>query len=345
MSPHETEVALDLHLRSALPDARKRDGCLRLTRLSGGQSNPTFRVDGWGAPMVLRKKPDGVLAPSAHAIEREFRVLRALHGGAVPVPEPIHLCEDPSVVGTPFYLMGWVEGRVFWNQTLPDLAAADRRAYFEEMSRVLASIHAVDWTATGLADFGARGHFVPRQLKRWGAAIEADSAASRRTVLRDALTWLAAHVPPERDTVLLHGDFRIDNLIFSPQRPEALAVLDWEISTLGDRWAELAYQLMSWRLDADRFDHGLGSRDLRALGIPSEAECVDAYAKRVGMEAQSWDYYMAYNLFRLAAILFAIRERIARGTASSDAPRAAAHAEYVSDLAVDAIHALAGAAA
>lgn len=332
--------ALEAHLREHLPEL-KFDR-IQLTRLAGGQSNPTFRIDGLSCPLVLRKKPDGTLSASAHAIDREFRVLQALQGSHVPVPKALLFCEDSSVIGTAFYVMEFVPGRVYWNQSLPDLPAHDRAAVFDEMLHVLAEIHSVDLSASGLEDFGPTRHYVARQLKRWSSVLDTDVAATRRSPLRDAHAWLASNLPEETAAVLLHGDFRIDNLVFDSVRPKVLSVLDWEMSTLGDRWAELAYQLMSWRLDAGRFAHGLGGRDLSALGIPLEQACVDAYCSRVGIRPERWEYYIAYNLFRLAAILFAIRERIERGTASPDAVSTAAHAEYVSDLATQAVHTLAG---
>jgi aminoglycoside phosphotransferase (APT) family kinase protein len=287
-------------------------------QFSGGQSNPTYLIDSAGGRFVLRRKPGGNLLPSAHAIEREYRVIAALRDSGVPVPGACALCEDPSVIGTAFYVMDYVEGRTFWDDALPDVPAGERRAIFGELSRVLAALHALDVDAAGLADFGKPGQYVERQVARWTKQYRA-SQTEVIEAMDHLIEHLPRHIPPGEETCLVHGDYRLDNVIFHPREPRILAVIDWELSTLGAPLAELAYLAMRWRMPADGF-HALGGLDLARLAIPGEAEFVATYCARRGREQVAprvWAYYLAFNLFRLAAILQGVLSRALQGNASS----------------------------
>ena len=292
------------------------DGGLTASEITGGQSNPTYRLDVGSHRYVLRRKPDGVLLPSAHAIEREYRVMRALAGTGVPVPRVHLLCEDTSVVGTPFYLMDFVEGRVFWDASLPGLEPRERAALYDELNRVIAALHQVDVAAVGLSDFGRPGRYLERQIERWTRQYRA-SETERIDAMERLIEWLPAHVPAADETSLVHGDYRIDNVIFHPTEPRILGVLDWELSTLGHPLADFAYHCMSWRVTSDEF-RGIKGHDLDALGIPQEATYVEAYRRRTGRESlPDWDYYLAFNMFRMSAILQGILARALQGNATS----------------------------
>jgi aminoglycoside phosphotransferase (APT) family kinase protein len=305
------------YLRPYLPHR----GALAMERLGGGQSNPTYLLRAGDRRYVLRRKPAGTLLPSAHAIEREYRVIEALSGSGVPVPRVHVLCEDLSVIGTAFYVMEFIEGRVFLDPSLPGMAPAARAAVYDELNRVIAALHRVDFVAAGLADFGRTGNYLKRQIERWTRQYRA-SETERIDAMERLIEWLPAHLPANDETALVHGDYRIDNVIFHPVEPRILAVLDWELSTLGHPLADFAYHCMSWRVTPDEF-RGLKGHDLAALGIPAEQACVDAYCKRTGRDAlPHWDYYLAFNMFRMAAILQGILGRALAGNAAgADAQR------------------------
>jgi aminoglycoside phosphotransferase (APT) family kinase protein len=288
-------------------------------QFKGGQSNPTYRLTAAdGRRFVLRRKPPGKLLPSAHAVDREYRVISALHPTGFPVARPHVLCEDESVIGTAFYVMDYVEGRVLWDQSLPGMTKSERHAIWEELNRVIAQLHSLDYRALGLEQFGKPGNYIARQIARWSKQYQASETEPIRA-MNELIAWLPNNIPPETGTTVVHGDFRLDNAIFHPAEPRILAVLDWELSTLGDPLADFAYHCMSWHIPPGQF-RGIGGLDLAALGIPTEAEYVRMYCKRTGragIEASHWDFYMAYNLFRIAAILQGIAKRVVDGTAAS----------------------------
>ena len=294
------------------------EGLLGVRRVEGGQSNPTFIVDAGARRYVLRRKPAGTLLPSAHAVEREFRVLKALFGSAVPVPRARVLCEDTAILGSPFYLMDFVEGRILGDQTLPGMAQAERRAMYEEMNRVLAALHGVDYKAIGLQDYGREGRYVERQIERWTRQYRA--AETRRIEPMERLIdWLPAHVPVQQSTSIVHGDYRLDNLIFHPTEPRIVAVLDWELSTLGDPLVDFACHCMSWHL-ALGTHRTLAGADLALLGIPAETEYVAAYCHSTGSGVDGriphWMFYLAFSMFRLAAIQQGVARRALDGNAA-----------------------------
>jgi aminoglycoside phosphotransferase (APT) family kinase protein len=295
---------------------RPFEGDLQVEQFAGGQSNPTYLVTAGGERYVLRRKPPGALLPSAHAVDREFRIMRALAHSGVPVPQVIVLCEDPAVIGTAFMLMEYVQGRVFWDATLPGLEAAERLALYDELNRVIAALHAVDYGAVGLADYGRPGNYLKRQIDRWTRQYRA-AATEPIEAMERLIEWLPAHVPESDETTVVHGDYRIDNVIFHPTEPRILAVLDWELSTLGHPLADLAYHVMTWRVTPGEF-RGMRGADLAALGIPDEAAYVAAYCRRTGRAGiADWDYYLAFNMFRMAAILQGILARALQGNAAS----------------------------
>ncbi len=290
-----------------------------LQRFKGGQSNPTYLMtDGAGTRYVLRKKPDGELLPSAHAVDREYRVIAALGGSEVPVARALGYCADASVIGTAFYVMAFVEGRVLWDPALPDCDRAERTAIYDDMNRVVAALHRVDPAAVGLADYGRSGNFFERQIGRWTRQYQA-SATEPIPAMERLIEWLPAHVPPDDETGIFHGDLRIDNMIFHPTEPRVLALLDWELSTLGHPLADFAYHALPWRLTAAQF-RGMAGTDYASLGIPDERSYLDAYCRRTGrapVDPAHWEFYLAYSMFRLAAILQGILKRSMDGTASS----------------------------
>ena len=290
-----------------------------IEQFKGGQSNPTYKLTAAdGRRFVLRRKPPGKLLPSAHAVDREFRVIKALHATGFPVAQPHVLCEDESVIGTAFYVMDFVEGRVLWDQSLPGMSKAERGAIWDELNRVIALLHSIDYRAVGLETFGKPGNYIERQVARWTKQYQA-SQTEPMEAMDNLIAWLPKNIPPETGTTVVHGDFRLDNTIFHPAEPRILAVLDWELSTLGDPLADFAYHCMSWHIPPGQF-RGIGGLDLQALGIPSEREYVDRYCKRTGrggIDPTHWDFYLAYNLFRISAILQGIRKRVVDGTAAS----------------------------
>jgi aminoglycoside phosphotransferase (APT) family kinase protein len=294
-------------------------GSLSVEQYKGGQSNPTFRLAAGSERYVLRAKPAPAakLLPSAHAVDREYRVMSALAGAGIPVPRTLALCEDESVIGRAFFVMECVEGRVLWDQSLPGMAPAERGAIYDEMNRVIAALHRVDYAAIGLADYGKPGNYFARQIGRWTRQYQA-SETEKIPAMDRLIEWLPGHIPPGDETAIVHGDYRMDNLVFHRSEPRILAVLDWELSTLGHPLADFAYHCMSWHIAPGRF-RGIAGLDLRALGIPREDEYVAAYCARTGREGiEHWDFYLAYNLFRIAAILQGIMKRALDGTAASE---------------------------
>lgn len=319
---HETSMsvrhALDIDRLAGFLRAQVHDfqGALQVEKFAGGQSNPTYRVTAGERSFVIRRKPPGALLASAHAIDREYRVIQALADSGVPVPAVYALCEDDSVIGTAFYVMEFVQGRVFWDPSLPGLTSAHRTAIYDELGRVMAALHSVDYPAAGLQDFGRPGNYLSRQIERWTRQYRA-CESERIDEMERLIEWLPAHLPAREETALVHGDYRIDNVIFDPTESRILAVLDWELSTLGDPLADFAYHCMTWRVSPDEF-RGLKGHDLQALGIPTEKAYVAAYCKRTGREAlPDWDYYLAFNMFRMAAILQGIFARALKGNAAS----------------------------
>lgn len=318
-------------------------GPFSLQRIDGGQSNPSWILRGAQRAWIVRAKPGpaATLAPSAHAIEREYRVLQALAGSAVPVPQVHLLCEDESVLGAAFYVMDFVEGRVFRDARLPTLSADERQACHGDAQGVLAALHSVDWQAAGLQDYGKADRFFERLTRRWTQQYQASAALTRPIESMDRLAqWLAQHVPAGADDPararLTHGDFRIENLMFHPQRPQVVAVLDWELSTVGQPLSDLAYHCIAWHMPAGPLQ-GFGGDAPRPAGVPGERAYIERYCQRTGQDAQrvlaDWPFYLGFNLFRLGAILAGIGARLAQGTAASgQAAAVAAMAQPVADL-------------
>jgi aminoglycoside phosphotransferase (APT) family kinase protein len=293
-------------------------GDLAVRQFRGGQSNPTFLLESGGARFVLRKKPSGALLPSAHMIEREYRVMHALRDSGVPIIPTRLICEDSSVIGTPFYVMDFAEGRVFRDPALPDLAPAERRAIYAEMSDVMARLHAVDWRAVGLDGFGKPTGYVARQIALWTRQYEA--AKTHEIPAFDALIrWLPEHMPQDERTTIAHGDFRLENLMYHPTEPRVIGVLDWELATLGHPLADVAYNCMIWHLDpATPNLGGLAGRDLAALGIPSEAEYLADYARSACLaRIDDYAFFLAFAFFRFASIAQGIYARARAGNASA----------------------------
>jgi aminoglycoside phosphotransferase (APT) family kinase protein len=291
-------------------------GPLTVEQFRGGQSNPTFRLTAGGKHYVLRRKPPGKLLPSAHAVDREYRVITALRDTDVPVARSHALCLDESVIGTTFYIMDYVEGRIFWDPTLPELEKSQRRAIYDAMNAVIAALHKVDYAALGLGDFGKPGNYFARQIDRWTKQYRA-SETEKIAAMDRLIEWLPRNLPADDETTIVHGDYRLDNMIFHPTEPRVLAVLDWELSTLGNPLGDFSYHMMTWELGPEAY-RGLGGKDLGALGIPSRDEYRAIYCRRTGRaEIANWDFYMAYNMFRLAAILQGIMGRVMQGTAAN----------------------------
>ena len=310
----------------------KFSGDLIVEQFQGGQSNPTYRVSAGGQRYVLRRKPPGKLLPSAHAVEREFRVMSALAGSEVPVAKMVALCEDPGVIGTAFYLMEYVEGRVLWDATLPGLTPTQRAEHYDELNRVIAALHRIDYGAAGLGDFGKPGNYIERQIARWSKQYHA-AAAERIPAMDRLIEWLPLHVPDGDETTIVHGDYRLDNVIFHATEPRVLAVLDWELSTLGHPLSDFAYQVMAWRLAPQEF-RGLKGSDFAALGIPTEDEYVAAYCRRTGRTAiPHWEVYLIFNMFRIAAILHGVLARALQGNAASqNAVETGSRARLIADI-------------
>lgn len=304
---------LERWLGSTVPGVR---GPLSVTKFPDGQSNPTYRIDTGGPSFVLRRKPTGDLLPSAHAIDREYRVLGSLHGRGFPVPRPIAYCEDETVIGTAFFVMEMVEGRTFWDGTLPGLAADARRAVYEAMVDTLARLHRFDPSEIGLGDFGRTGNYVERQVQRWTKQYRA-TQTDDIPEMEKLMEWLPRGIPQQGRVAVIHGDYRIDNIIFRPDAAQVAAVLDWELSTLGDPLADFAYFAMNWVTPNDG-RAGVGGVDLKAAGIPSLDEICTRYCEATGRSRlPDLGWYFAYNFFRLASIVQGIKKRMIEGNASS----------------------------
>jgi aminoglycoside phosphotransferase (APT) family kinase protein len=290
-----------------------------IEQFKGGQSNPTYRLTASdGRKFVLRRKPPGKLLPSAHAVDREYKVIKALYPTGFPVARPLALCQDETVIGTMFYVMDCVEGRVLWDPALPGMTREQRAAIWDEKNKVISQLHSIDYRAIGLEDFGKPGNYIGRQVERWSKQYRA-SETQRIEAMDNLIGWLPNNIPPEAGTTVVHGDFRLDNTIFHPTEPRILAVLDWELSTLGDPLADFAYHCMGFHIPPDKF-RGVAGLPLDELGIPSESEYVKSYCRRTGraaIDAKVWDFYLAYNLFRIAAICQGIAKRVLDGTAAS----------------------------
>jgi len=307
---------LQSYLKANLPQC---SGEITIARFRGGQSNPTLLLSfSGGSRLVLRKKPDGKLLASAHAVDREYRVVSALAESDVPVARTHLLCEDESIAGAMFYVMDYVEGRSFWDPSLPGLSPEERAAIYGEMNRVIARLHSVDFAASGLETFGRPSNYVARQVARWTTQYQASETVPIAAMDR-LIEWLPQNIPAETRSALLHGDFRIDNLIFHPHEAKILAVVDWELSTLGDPMADFAYHMLTWHFSPKPF-RGLAGLDVAALGIPDERSYRDIYLKGTGqanVSDRQWYTYLAFSLFRVAAIRQGIMKRVVDGTASS----------------------------
>lgn len=309
------EARLVAYLHGHLADCR---GEIAVRQFQGGQSNPTFLIESSDRSWVLRKKPPGKLLPSAHMVEREYRVIRALAGTGVPVPPARLLCEESEIIGTPFYVMDYVEGRVFTDPTLPTLTAGERGAVYAAMAETLARLHAVDWRAVGLVDYGRPENYVARQIARWSKQYEASKTGDIPEMDR-LIAWLPNHIPAKEETTLAHGDYRLGNLIFHPSEPRVVAVLDWELSTLGHPLADLGYNCMLYHLPPDMPTvRGFGDADLAGLGIPDERQYVATYVKHTGRDpGADWPFFLAFSLFRYAAIVQGVYARALQGNAAS----------------------------
>ncbi|MGH6888726.1 MAG: phosphotransferase family protein [Rhizomicrobium sp.] len=307
---------------------------LSVRQFRGGQSNPTYELTSRDRKFVLRRKPPGRLLPSAHAIDREYRIIAALYPTGFPVAKPYVLCEDETVIGTSFYVMDRVEGRIFWGPLLPGVARDERSAIYDAMNATIARLHALDYEKLGLAGFGKPGNYIARQVARWTKQYRASETGTIAAMDR-LIAWLPEHLPPDERSAIVHGDFRLDNMILHPDRPEILAVLDWELSTIGDPVADFTYHLMQWQMPPGIATNGAGSLmevDLAALGIPAMEDYVASYCRRTGRTAMAnLDTYAAYNFFRLACILQGIVGRVRDGTAASE--NAAQNARSVRPLA------------
>jgi aminoglycoside phosphotransferase (APT) family kinase protein len=301
-------------------------------RFEGGQSNPTYLLDFGERKLVLRRKPPGSLLPSAHAIEREFRIMRTLASTGVPVPQCVALCEDPTVIGSAFFVMQYIEGRIFNDPTLASLPREARSAVYAEMNRVIATLHSIDPDTLGLADYGRSGAYIQRQVQRWTAQYRA-SQTEDIAAMEQLITWLPLHIPPGDETRIVHGDFRLDNLIFDMYEPRIVAVLDWELSTLGHPLSDFAYHCLPWYRGSES-SQGLASVDLQALGLPTVSEYLATYCARLGrevLEPRHWEFYIIFNMFRLAGILQGVAKRALQGNASSE--QAAEHGSEARPLA------------
>jgi aminoglycoside phosphotransferase (APT) family kinase protein len=312
-------------------------GPLGVKQFKGGQSNPTYMLETPQRKYVLRRKPPGKLLPSAHAVDREFKVISALHAQGFPAAEPIVYCADESITGTAFYVMGFVDGRVIWEPEMPGSSPAERAAVYDVMNATLARLHCYEPAAIRLGDYGKGENYVARQVDRWSRQYRA-SETEKIDEMERLMSWLPANLPPPAPVRLVHGDYRLDNMILDRHEPRVLAVLDWELSTLGDPLADFTYHLMQWHMPTTEAGAGTGSlvgHDLAALGIPGLSDYVDAYVARTGLDPRPHlAVYLAYNFFRLAAILQGIVGRVRDGTATSE--NAPARAQMVRPLAITA---------
>jgi aminoglycoside phosphotransferase (APT) family kinase protein len=321
--------ALERYLAAHLPGFR---GPLGIRQFEGGQSNPTYFLSTPGGDFVLRKKPPGHLLPSAHQVDREYRVMTALQTSGVPVPPTCVMCADERVIGTPFFVMGCVDGRVFRQPHLPGVSPADRAAMYEDMADVLARLHGIDVAAVGLSDYGRPGNYYARQIARWSRQYVAAKTGEIPAMDR-LMEWLPQRIPPGDDITIVHGDYRVENLIFHPTEPCIVAIVDWELSTIGHPLADLAYNCLTYHLAPEALGRIAGSADLSAValaevealtkaddrtGIPDEAAYVAAYCRRTGRtEIPDWHFYLAFSMFRLASILQGVYARGLQGNAAS----------------------------
>lgn len=289
-----------------------------IEKFPDGQSNPTYLLNTSSAQFVIRMQPTGQLLKSAHAVDREFRVMQALHNTGVPVPEVLHLCTDLDVIGRKFFVMRFVPGRVFWHPSVAEVSNEERSLLYSEMNRVLAALHSVDIVSVGLENYGKPGNYFDRQISRWSEQYRATQTRDIRA-MDELIDWLPKHLPADDGQVsLIHGDYRIDNILFSSNDTTAAALLDWELSTLGHPYADLAYQCMQWRLPTDAVVPGLGKTDRAAMGIPTEQEYVRQYCERRGLaDIAHWSFYLAFGFFRFAAIVQGVQKRAIDGNASS----------------------------
>lgn len=334
---------LDLEVLGPYLDANVKGfaGPISVEKFAGGQSNPTFRIRAASGDYVLRRQPPGKLLKSAHAVDREYRVLAALASTEVPVARVYHLCEDRDVIGSMFYIMQFCDGRIFWNAAIPEVDKPERTRLYHEMTRVLAALHQVDTDAAGLSDFGKPGNYFERQYARWSSQYR-QSEIQRIEAMETLLAWLDDNLPDDDGRVsLVHGDYRLDNMIFDRSEPKVIAVLDWELSTLGHPFADVGYQCMQLRLPEGKGGaSGLRGRDLAELGIPSEEEYVARYCEHMGIERiDNFGFYVAFSFFRLAAIVQGVAKRAADGNASNK--NAAAMGKFVEPMAEMALEAIA----
>lgn len=292
-------------------------GPLTVEQFKGGQSNPTYKLTTPRGAYVLRRRPPGILLKGAHAIEREAKVLMALGTVNFPVPKVLGSCLDSTVIGTAFYVMSMIEGRIFWDATLSDVAAEERAAIFDAMNATMAQLHSIDYHAIGLSDFGRPGNYFERQIARWSRQYREDTDAGSNRFMNRVVEWLPENIPAGEETSIVHGDFRIDNIIFHPSEPRVLAVLDWELSTLGSALADFSYHTMMYHMPP-HIVAGLAGANLELLGLPLEADYVRSYCARTNRaEIKNYQFYIAFNFFRMAAIFHGIKGRVIRGTASS----------------------------
>jgi aminoglycoside phosphotransferase (APT) family kinase protein len=309
--------ALGVYLREHIPGFPA--GEVSVEQFKGGQSNPTFKLSAGGQSFVLRTKPGPAakLLPSAHAIDREFKVMDALNKAGFPAPRQLLLCNDEAVIGRAFFVMEFIEGRVLWDQSLPGMTPPERAAIYDELNRVIAQLHTIDYAAIGLADYGKPGNYFARQIERWTRQYQA-SATETIAAMDQLIDWLPKNIPAGEATSIVHGDFRMDNMIFHPTEPRILAVLDWELSTLGHPLADFSYHCMSWHIKPGQF-RGIAGLDLEELGIPSQEQYIATYCARTGatIRPEDFNFYLAYNMFRLAGIMQGIMKRYVDGTASS----------------------------
>ena len=310
------EDALSTYLRGVLPGFA---GPMSVLQFRGGQSNPTFHISTAEREYVLRKKPPGKLLPSAHAIDREYRVLNALLDSGVPVPRVLHYCENDAVIGTPFYVMEYLPGRILRDPLLPDMDPAEREAIYDAMNDTLGRLHNLDWKAIGLEDYGKPDNYIARQVALWSRQYEA-SRTGDVPAMDQLMNWLPENIPADDSTSIVHGDFRLENLMFDAEEPKVIAVLDWELSTLGHPLGDLAFNCMTYHLSCDnKLARGFVGADIVPLGIPSEEDYVSAYSERTGRAGiVDWAFFMAFSLFRTAAIQHGIYARALKGNASSE---------------------------
>jgi len=308
------------------------EGPLNAEKFADGQSNPTYLLSTKKNKYVLRRKPPGRLLRGAHAVDREFKILSALYPTPLPVAQALHICEDDSVIGSMFYVMEFMQGRVLWDPTLPEVSKKERTAIYHEMNRVLSELHKVNIDDAGLSDYGKKGDYFARQTHTWAKNYKA-SETIHMPAMETLIEWLPANMPEEDGLYsITHGDYRLDNMMFHPERPEVIAVLDWELSTIGHPYADLAYQCMQYYMPYSKGLSGLAEANLEELGIPCEQEYIDMYCQRMGFKPiTNWNFYLAFSLFRLASICQGVAKRAKQGNASSD--KAAEYGDLVSPLA------------